>query len=233
MGRIKVLERKVKRKNKNTEYYCTKKERILSDKFNKQGYKIILLWKDNISKGFLVHRLIAMTFIDNPNNYPIVNHIDEVKSNNSVSNLEWCTNSYNVLYSKNFRNSVEKCKRAVDQYDLDFNYIRTFDSIIEATKFLGKSKSTPIVLCLKHKNNARTAFGYVWTYSGEEPDKGYIKGRRNNKPIEQYDLDGNLINVFSSRAEVDKYLGKVASGVSNCCNGKGKTAYGYKWKYKE
>jgi hypothetical protein len=228
-----VLERKIKRKNKNTEYYCTKKEKIISDKFNHQGYKVVLLWKDNISKGFLVHRLIALTFIENPNNYPIVNHKDEIKSNNCVNNLEWCTNSYNVLYSKNFKNSVEKCKKAIDQYDLEFNYIRSFDSIIEATKFLGKNKSTPIILCLKHKNNARTAFGYVWTYSGEEPDKEYVKGRRNNKPIEQYDLDGNLINVFSCRAEVDKYLGKIASGVSNCCNGKGKTAYGYKWKYKE
>ena len=68
--------------NKNTEYYYTRKERILTDKFNKQGYKIVLLWNNGISKGFLVHRLIAMTFIENPNNYPIVNHIDENKSNN-------------------------------------------------------------------------------------------------------------------------------------------------------
>ena len=49
-------------------------------------------------KLFLVHRLIAMTFVDNPNNYPYINHKDENPSNNCVENLEWCDQKYNVNY---------------------------------------------------------------------------------------------------------------------------------------
>lgn len=62
------------------------------------GYNCVSLQKDGHSQYFLVHRLVAQTFIPNPDNLPQVNHIDEDKTNNYVSNLEWCTNSYNVNY---------------------------------------------------------------------------------------------------------------------------------------
>ena len=50
-------------------------------------------------KAYKVHRLVALAFIPNPNNYPIVNHKDENAANNRADNLEWCTNAYNVKYS--------------------------------------------------------------------------------------------------------------------------------------
>lgn len=46
----------------------------------------------------MVHRLVAMTFISNPRDLPFINHKDEIRTNNCVSNLEWCTQSYNVSY---------------------------------------------------------------------------------------------------------------------------------------
>lgn len=64
----------------------------------KNGYLQVNLSKDNKVKWVGVHRLVAMAFIPNPNNHPQVNHIDECKTNNVVTNLEWCTQSQNQMH---------------------------------------------------------------------------------------------------------------------------------------
>ncbi len=65
-----------------------------------KGYPIIRLTNtDKVEKTFFVHRLIALTFIPNPNKYPQINHIDCNKQNNNVINLEWCTNEMNVKHA--------------------------------------------------------------------------------------------------------------------------------------
>ena len=63
------------------------------------------------SKTVAVHRLVAMHFLDNPNNYPVVNHIDEDPSNNSVENLEWCTYKYNSNHGTVIERRKQTCKR--------------------------------------------------------------------------------------------------------------------------
>ena len=71
---------------------------------DKNGYKRIQLKK----KHFLVHRLVAICFIDNPLNYPIINHKDEDPSNNKIDNLEWCSIQYNNNYSRKYINTKSK-----------------------------------------------------------------------------------------------------------------------------
>lgn len=66
---------------------------------DKCGHKYVELCKDGVSKKFLIHRLVAEAFIPNPDNLPCINHKDKNPANNEVSNLEWCTNKYNVQYS--------------------------------------------------------------------------------------------------------------------------------------
>jgi NUMOD4 motif/HNH endonuclease len=73
-------------------------ERIL--KHNKQrGYHVVKLCKETVKKPISVHRLVAQAFIPNPENKPYVNHLDSNKSNNSASNLEWCTQKENVKHA--------------------------------------------------------------------------------------------------------------------------------------
>lgn len=103
------------------------KRKILS-RTNKYGYKQVVLTKNNISKTYLVHRLVAETFIDNPNNFPQVNHINGIKTDNRISNLEFCTKSYNTKHA--FDNNLGDFKnRAMDNLN-KINSIKAYDTVI-------------------------------------------------------------------------------------------------------
>lgn len=82
-------------------YRNQKKAKNLTPQITNRGYIAVMLSKKKTMKLFLVHRLVAMAFVDNPNNYPIVNHKDENPLNNHMDNLEWCTYSHNRIYSMN------------------------------------------------------------------------------------------------------------------------------------
>lgn len=75
-----------------------KKSQVKKDKHT--NYREISLWKNGTHKRFLVHRLVAIAFIPNPQNLPIINHKDQDGTNNFVDNLEWCDHSYNNTYNK-------------------------------------------------------------------------------------------------------------------------------------
>lgn len=75
-----------------------RKGKVLADKHNNRGYHTIALCRDGNIEYKLIHRLVATAFLNNPNNLPQVNHKDENKANNAVSNLEWCTSEYNLNY---------------------------------------------------------------------------------------------------------------------------------------
>ena len=64
-----------------------------------QGYHYVALYNNGVRKNKQVHRLVAEAFLENPNNYPIPNHKDENRTNNSIDNLEWCSYGYNNVYN--------------------------------------------------------------------------------------------------------------------------------------
>lgn len=78
--------------------YKNKKEKILKPIKGSYGYMHYSLSKDSKNKSIRIHRLVALHFIDNLNNYPEVNHIDGNKENYSIDNLEWCTRSQNMKH---------------------------------------------------------------------------------------------------------------------------------------
>lgn len=96
LGNVKTLDKYVNSGIKNN----SKVKRIgkILKQYNKGGYLQVSLRKNYKRYYFGIHRLVAMAFIPNPNNYPQVNHKDENKLNNCVENLEWCTAQYNCNY---------------------------------------------------------------------------------------------------------------------------------------
>ena len=131
---------------------------------NNKGYYRISLSKNGISKHFIVHRLVAQTFIDNPNNYREINHINENPLDNRVENLEWCTHIYNLMYGTRRQRVSMKESKKVNQYDLNGNYIRTHDSLHLAADYVN-GQASGICHCCKGKKH--TAYGYMWRYESE------------------------------------------------------------------
>ena len=97
LGNVKSLERVV---NKGNGILQHRKERIMNKRESVDGYYIAKLNVNKKSTSIAVHILVARHFIDNPNNYPEVNHKDCNRKNNQVDNLEWCTHQQNVEHSK-------------------------------------------------------------------------------------------------------------------------------------
>lgn len=147
------------------------REKILKPSFDKMGYKIVRLSKNGKLKTRTIHRLVAETFIYNPNQYNVINHIDCNKANNVISNLQWCTQKHNVRES--FRNGLQKApigkestsSKKVAQYDLDNNLIKIWDCTMDIQRQLGIKNQYISACCL---GKIKTSYNYIWRYVNEQ-----------------------------------------------------------------
>lgn len=153
--------------NEFGEVYSIKRNKILTPKINHDGYLRIQLWKNGSCEFVGIHRLIAETFISNPDNKTIVNHKDGNKQNNVVENLEWCTQKENIRHSfdmglskQQTYNTSKLCKK-VRQYTIDGEFIKEFPSIIEVNRQLKIARCGIINCCI---GKAKTAGGFKWEY---------------------------------------------------------------------
>jgi hypothetical protein len=175
-GRVFSLPRNPKR-NKNC--YLTNEISISQNK----DYKYFKAWIHPINKHISLHRALAMTFIPNPENKPMVNHIDGDKLNNDLSNLEWVTAKENAIHA--WENGLygtpptywkgkigkEHCNsKPIIQYDKDMNLINEFDSTACAVRATGFNRGS-LKCCLNYNKKLtkpnRTSHGFIWVFKNQ------------------------------------------------------------------
>lgn len=166
-------------------YAITKEGKVWSYKHKKflkpkivNGYPLVDLFKKNDNKKYPIgiHRLVAMTYIPNPDNLPEVNHKDESKTNNCVENLEWCTHKYNMNYGtrtqraeakktpevwERIREASAKARRKAVKCIETGN---VYPSVRDAAKHTFTQESH-ISNCCRGKR--RTCGGFHWQYANE------------------------------------------------------------------
>ena len=143
-----------------------RKGRIIKPFVNKGGYHIVGLYLDGKVKKRSVHSLVMLTFIGPPPaDKPQINHKDENKLNNSLSNLEFCDASYNQNYGTCIQRRVEKQSKLICQCDNDGNIIKVYKSLSELGR-LGYSTGC-ICACCKKRYGFKTYRGYKWIYYEE------------------------------------------------------------------
>lgn len=170
LGRVKSLKRYVNDRGG----IRLLKERILKEVQARSGHLRVKLSKNNISKRYSTHKLVAQAFIPNPDNLPVINHKDEDPTNNCVENLEWCTVGYNNRYGTVRHRQAEKAhlRKHTTQYKKVYQYtksgelVREWESICSIQNELGYQKSSISACCLK-KPYRNTAYGYVWRFEKE------------------------------------------------------------------
>lgn len=158
LGRVRSLDRVVNGKN------CRKlrKGKILNP-VNARGYNRVCLYKNGVWKRFLVHRLVAQAFIPNPNNLPVINHINEIKTDNRSENLEYCTQKQNLEYSGNIEKWINSRKKPVIQLTLDGYFVAEYESTMDAEIKTGIYQGN-ISKCCLNKKHFKSAGGYKWKF---------------------------------------------------------------------
>ena len=163
MGRVKSLERTATVKNGSKR---TIRGRILKPFSDRDGYlRAVLCNGGGKKKKFFVHRLVCEAFLENTENKPCVNHIDENKTNNTVSNLEWCTVAENNAHGTRNARSAKARRKPVGQYTRDGKLVKVWQSTIEVERQLGYAQSN---ISAAARGKLKTAYGYVWKYIEEE-----------------------------------------------------------------
>jgi len=144
------------------------KERILAGVKDKDGYLRVGLCYGGKERMFFVHRLVAEAFIPNPDNLPQVNHRDECKTNNIVTNLEYCDANYNTNYgTRNERAAKARINhptksKSVYQYTPDGSLVGLYPSVSEAKRRTGYDQAYVSACC---RGEHKTAYGYLWSYT--------------------------------------------------------------------
>lgn len=200
-----------------------------------KGYvHAVLYGPNNQQRVVRIHRLVAIAFIPNPNDYPEVNHKDENPSNNRVDNLEWCTRLYNNNYLNHNEKVSEALRVSVVQLDYDGNITKIWDRITDVDLFgLQHSK---VSNCLNGKREVHA--NSVWVLKDEfdkmTKDEIIEICKQKDKRYVQLDKDCNMIHVWISASEAAEQLGFTASGICNCACGRYLFYKGFRWmKYKD
>ena len=140
-------------------------ERILKPWDNGCGYLLVTLYKNGVAFSKSIHRLVAISFITNPNNLPEINHKDENKKNNCGENLEWLTRRDNINYGTRNEKVADSLSIPILQYSKSGKFIREWQGSREVERVLGIGNSRVIACC---KGKRKSAGGFVWRYKEKD-----------------------------------------------------------------
>ena len=136
-------------------------ERILKPVRMPNGYLKVNLCKNGEKKTYRVHSLVAQTFIPNPDNLPQVNHKDEDKENNSVQNLEWCDQKYNINYGTRTQRQAEKLSKPILQYTKSGEFVREWKSTHDVERNLGYFHNYISSCC---NGRYKSSYNFIWKF---------------------------------------------------------------------
>lgn len=177
MGRVRSLDHEAEVTRDCITFVMRKKGKVLSPTRRQHGYVGVMLYGKggHATRGFKtfsVHRLVAEAFVENPNGYDEVNHLDECKTNNRADNLEWCDRKYNTNYGTTQKRRAEKARnnptrsRQIVQKDLDGEVIKIWPSMGEIRRQTGYAQAN-ICRCCQGSKSYSHAYGYKWEYADE------------------------------------------------------------------
>ena len=145
--------------------WSMRRHKALKPKIDRYGYEVVALSLNGKSYHRTVHRLVAQAFVSNPHKFPTVNHINEVKTDNRASNLEWVSVADNDNHgTRNERMADTKCKLPVEQVFSDGTTVK-YKGVKDASRKTGINRCCIAQCC---KNIRKTAGGYKWRYCDEK-----------------------------------------------------------------
>lgn len=160
LGRVRSIDIKLPHPRNKTMSF-TRKGRILKSELDKYGYPVVTLSVNKKARTYKVHRLIAMTFLENPNNLPQVDHINSIRYDNRPENLRWCTTQDNTAWRDEKLGRVVICKETQ----------KMFKSSFEAAAWLiykRKTTSTNFKVVARQIrraiNNKEVTYSFHWAY---------------------------------------------------------------------
>lgn len=197
--------------NKRTVYYDY---RFIDPKPDSGNYQYVMLRdKDYNPRTISIHRLVAMTFIDNPLELPIVNHKDENPANNHVENLEWCTVQYNVTYGTAIERRVK--------------------TVAEAKRIKQEKQVAEEALRQKRLEEERQKSIDAEFAAIAERNANIIRRRGR---IEVFRKNGRYVGIFNSIEEAKYRIGVTAKNdkaIKECLDNKREHAHGYEWYFEK
>lgn len=225
LGRIRTKDHYVAGKDRKRRLI---KGHILNQQLTKKGYLQVEFGVDGKTIHRKVHRMVAITFIPNPNNYPEVNHIDNDRTNNSASNLEWCTHEFNIAYKKKFGTSASEVQGhpvfAINLKTLEISY---FKSQAEAARQLGISNQ---IINAIIRGRKKTAGGFWFTEDESEITEEKIreiKANMRSYPIITINLETFEAIWFESQSQASYQLNINKGNISGVINGQKNKAGSY------
>jgi NUMOD4 motif/HNH endonuclease len=211
-----------------------KSGKFLKPSLNENGYLYASLWCENRAYPRTVHRLVALTYIPNPENKPFVNHLDANRSNPHRDNLEWCTQSENIKHAYNIGNMSQKKNFTPTELDWLLAEVLAGRNMTDLATQMNVGLSRLTINLRKRVYETSQSDAYEAMLREQKRIRNTEANTNKRRPVTQLDRLGKAIATFPSLQAAAHALGKATSGpISNALNPHNaqKIGYGYQWKF--